>query len=241
MVAIQDGNPRAPRMAASFPVRFLRFIGRLARGDVKKTWDNCVYRVSEYYYERRFGVRTEGGQTLPELGITNGECGHYSPVPYRFLQKVFASLEVREGQDVFLDYGCGKGRALIMAARLPFREVIGVDVSPRMCVAAQENIGRAATRLRCTKVRIYPGDAADFAMPDEVSVIYFYNPFFGSILAAVLDRIEKSLRRRSRQITLIYFNDYEFARQVRDRGWVRKLREYPFRGYHSCGVYQCEL
>lgn len=128
-----------------------------------------------------------------------------------------------------------------MAARLPFREVIGLDLSARMCAAAQENIDRASARLRCPTIRIVQRNAAEFDVPDEVCIIYFYNPFLGSILAAVLDRIEQSLRRRGRKITVIYFNDYEFSRHARDRNWIKKLREFPFGGYHTCCIYQCQL
>lgn len=102
----QNSHSRVAPRATSLPARFVRLLGRMARGDIqsiKRTWENLANRASEYYYERKFAVHTEGELALSELGIAKGECVHYNPVPYRFLRKVFASLPVQAGEDVFLD------------------------------------------------------------------------------------------------------------------------------------------
>src|ERR1700719_3166712 len=40
----------------------------------------------------------------------------------------------------FVDIGAGKGRALLLAAELPFRKVIGVELSEELARIAQKNI-----------------------------------------------------------------------------------------------------
>jgi hypothetical protein len=42
-------------------------------------------------------------------------------------------------QTIFMDLGCGKGRALIVASEWPFRQILGVELSPRLARAAQKN------------------------------------------------------------------------------------------------------
>lgn len=49
-------------------------------------------------------------------------------------------LDIRGAAEVFLDYGSGKGRALIMAAQYPFRRILGVEFSPQLSLIASQNI-----------------------------------------------------------------------------------------------------
>ncbi len=51
-------------------------------------------------------------------------------------------------QDTFLDYGSGKGRALLAAARFPFGRVIGVELNEGECEIARSNARIAVPRLR---------------------------------------------------------------------------------------------
>jgi cyclopropane fatty-acyl-phospholipid synthase-like methyltransferase len=52
---------------------------------------------------------------------------------YRSFRRVMRHIGVRE-QDVFLDYGSGLGRVLLMAAQYPFRRVLGVELSAAVSV-----------------------------------------------------------------------------------------------------------
>src|SRR5215472_14564615 len=40
----------------------------------------------------------------------------------------------------FLDLGCGKGRALLLASEFNFREVIGVELNPELAATALRNV-----------------------------------------------------------------------------------------------------
>ncbi len=42
----------------------------------------------------------------------------------------------------FVDIGAGKGRALLVAAESPFREVVGVELNPELAAVAERNIAR---------------------------------------------------------------------------------------------------
>jgi hypothetical protein len=100
-------------------------------------------------FDRDHGVSTRltGGTVLPlEGGIgdpTSLENGHgYKPTDalvmrniLRFIESQFSVSELS-----FVDLGCGRGRALLMASELPFREVIGVELDPAHCVVARQNV-----------------------------------------------------------------------------------------------------
>ena len=40
----------------------------------------------------------------------------------------------------FVDVGAGKGRAMLVASELPFRQVIGIELNPAMAAIAQRNL-----------------------------------------------------------------------------------------------------
>jgi hypothetical protein len=59
-------------------------------------------------------------------------------------------------------------------------------------------------KLRCRDAQLLVADAAEFAIPDDVTVIYLYNPFRGPVFASALDRIVESLERAPRALRIIY-------------------------------------
>jgi len=111
-------------------------------------------------------------------------------------------VELRKHKDIFLDYGSGMGRVLIMAAAYPFRKVIGVELSGKLNKVAFENIKRVKKKLKCKDIEIVEADATTYRVPTEVTVIYFYNPFTGAILQQVVDNIHKSLVEAPRKLTI---------------------------------------
>ena len=98
-------------------------------------------RVSDNFDEK-YGVSTvqTSGSTEP-LDPTIGDSasidnGHgYEPTQERVMRHIleYVQAELDPSQLTFLDLGCGKGRAVLMASELPFREVLGVDLSPELC------------------------------------------------------------------------------------------------------------
>src|SRR6185295_14589464 len=90
---------------------------------------------------------------------------------------------------VFLDYGAGMGRAMILAATYPFRRVLGVDIVPELTAIARENFERCRAKLRCQDLVITTSDATQYQIPSDVTVIYIANAFNGGVLATVLRNI----------------------------------------------------
>ena len=105
--------------------------------------------------------------------------------------------------DVFLDYGSGLGRAILMAARHQLKRVLGVEFLFPLVKAARENLARARHRLR-SPVELVAADAAQFIVPDDVTVAYLFNPFVGKVMEAVQEQLKVSLERRPRPLRLLY-------------------------------------
>ena len=94
----------------------------------------------------------------------------------------------------FLDIGSGKGRALLVASELGFREVVGVEINADLARTAMMNIelwraSHAAAAPALSPTRVVQGDATEVALSDGPALLYLYNPFRAPVLRALLSRI----------------------------------------------------
>lgn len=189
-----------------------------------------AHRLNERYFEHRFGITTAHCISLKEFGIENGEFIEYDPVPYRTLMALMNKVGRQAMEGSFLDYGCGMGRAIIVGATYPFRRVIGVEIVPELAKTAQENIRRTHRKLRCRDIAIATADVASYDVPEDVTLIHFFNSCRGRTLARMIEQIERSYAKRPRQLTVLAGNSNEFDRSVRASGILRKSWEHSF--YH---------
>jgi SAM-dependent methyltransferase len=132
----------------------------------------------------------------------------YKPTPWTTLARALSPREVRP-DDVFVDFGAGKGRVVFLAARYPFKRVVGVEVSAVLSAVARDNVERSRARLRCREVEIVTSDVLDYAIPDDMSVAFFFNPFRGHVFATVVERLLASVDIHPRRLRLIYRNPAE--------------------------------
>jgi SAM-dependent methyltransferase len=177
------------------------------------------------YYLRRIGKRGEpdpSGRSLDDaLGVETTEireigsldidsrnaaqAGRYQPSGVDLVRQILHGCGITYSNFVFVDFGCGKGRVMLLAAEFPFRRIVGVEFSPELYEIAQKNIAACFGQIKgCRDLHACLGDAADFEPPDDPLVCYFYNPFGETVLRDVVGNIERSLRKISRQVLIIY-------------------------------------
>lgn len=106
---------------------------------------------------------------------------------------------------VFIDFGCGKGRALMQASRLPFKEIIGVELSATLSAVANRNLALFHDESqKCHKIRSVCMDVIDFPLPEENILLYLFNPFDGQVMEGVVAKMEDFVRRTSRSVYVLY-------------------------------------
>ncbi len=122
----------------------------------------------------------------------------------------------------FVDLGCGKGRALLLASRYPFRKILGVELDPSLAAVAQANLlaFRAPWQV-CRSLAALHGDATAFDLPPTPILLYLYHPFLAPALKRVLRRLERSLRQHPRELWLVYINP-EAAHVLRGFPFLRE-------------------
>ena len=102
----------------------------------------------------------------------------------------------------FVDIGCGKGRALIVAAQFHFARLIGVDLAAELCEIAVQNL--ALVPAAAGRVSVLNVDAITLVYPETPLVIFLYDPFYAPILRKVLANLERQLRRSPRETYILY-------------------------------------
>ena len=172
--------------------------------------------------EQRRGIETAQRVDLGAVGLAAPGRIDYEPSPALALRRGLRGREIRP-DDVFLDLGCGKGRVLVGAVQLPFARVIGVELVPELVGQARENL--AQVEHKSGGAEVVCADVLEYEIPDDVTIIYLYNPFRGEIFRGVMERIVASLDRAPRQLTLIYRSPFEHEK-VLASGRFTVARDY---------------
>ncbi|MGA7375855.1 MAG: class I SAM-dependent methyltransferase [Candidatus Sulfotelmatobacter sp.] len=167
------------------------------------------YGDAEYDWEYRVNTSSAGvGWRDRLLGFFHSP---YQPTESALFHEMIGAVSARAGFDfrefIFLDLGSGKGRTLLMASDYPFRRIVGVELFPALNDAAQNNICKyRSASQKCFALESICGDAAEFAFPDEPTVLFLFNPFPESGLRNVIANLEQSLREHPRRVYVLYHN-----------------------------------
>jgi hypothetical protein len=199
-----------------------------------------VRRAQWRWREWRSEIRTEAIIEMDELGIDNSEAGEYQPTDYTDFPKIMRALALEPSEHVFVDYGAGMGRVMILAAAFPFRRVIGIEHSDVLAKIARDNIQKCHDKLECRAIEIVNEDAASYALPEEASVFYFNNPFRGRSLEKVLVKIHSLGAGAMRPVFLVCNlpSRSQFEEQLRRHDWL-ELKEYlPLNDFRHCLIFR---
>lgn len=156
--------------------------------------------------EKKYRLRTTGIiKTNPKQAnsINAAHAHHYMPSNYILLEDVFQFRNQYAHNHTLLDLGCGKGRALFVAARFGFQHLMGVELFDGYCRYIQNEVKKNEERYTA-QFSIYCSDAALFHIPPFVETIFLYNPFTEQVMIPVLQNIQQSLLQQPRQLFLIY-------------------------------------
>jgi SAM-dependent methyltransferase len=217
-----------------------RFWHRLRRKE-HSTWPRMEQGQYRSYravhpFDERFGVDTSGLMyDLPSGHSHDAYNNGYFAVAPSVFHAVVQALVDRLGLDLrrfsFVDVGSGKGRALLLASDLPFREVIGTELSPDLDRIARSNIARykkqtsrAGPRPAITSIH---GDAAAFSWPAGPLIVYMWNAFERPVMEQVFRNLEESLGVEPRELYLIYMHP-ELESTLFSLPWLNPLWREEF-------------
>jgi SAM-dependent methyltransferase len=168
-------------------------------------------------FDLKYGTDTSGYLSPEELvtGQQNDafNYGYSAIAPSVFREAVrrwretSVSASGRVEAYTFVDVGCGKGRALLLAAEIPFRKIIGVELNAGLARIAEQNVLRWSRTARSkAKIRVIQQDALKFRWPRPPLLIYLYNPFECSIVGKMAEKLATIANSGSGAIDLLYMN-----------------------------------
>ena len=240
----QPSSDGGTRTTSTRPTVFSRL--RYVPVNIKR-WGlaNCAKlyldRIQEIVRERRLGIETKATVTSQDLGY-GPEFNQYEPIHYRCMDIMFEHLKPDFEQEVFIDFGSGKGRAVIVAGTYPFRKVIGLELSPELCDVARKNIQKAKKSLKCTEIEIVRTDATQYEIPKDVTLILLYNPFTGDVLSATGEKILQFLQRTDRsKVRIVYAHLSEQPNMLSNWKWLKKIADMPMPETQEYDERQCQL
>jgi len=151
------------------------------------------FSTQNIYDLTRTGEHQENGTALVSTSID-------------FLAQLIEDFERLIGKplpkDLFVDFGSGKGAAVIHAKKLGFKKSIGVEFAKELHECAVKNI----EALGLTDVESLYEDATNYKLPNDISLIYFFNPFDEVVMQKVMQNIMSQKSEFKNDVYIIYGN-----------------------------------
>ena len=151
------------------------------------------FSTQNIYELTRIGKHTEHGTALVSTS---------KDFLSRLIYDLEDTLEKPLKKSLFIDYGSGKGAAIIHAKELGFHRTIGVEFAKELHETAQKNI----QKLKLENVDSFYADATTYLAPLDVSVIYLFNPFDEVVMKKVIANIMMQKESFENDVYLIYGN-----------------------------------
>ena len=185
-------------------------------------------------FDEEFGVRTSGLVAGRHLKSGHQHDRHATAY-YGVAPSVFRAL-IRRWQRSrptapieefsFIDVGAGMGRAVLLAAELPFRQVVGVELNPTLVRIARRNLAlwRTSGRARA-RMKLICGDAVEFRLPQGPCLAFLFNPFGAPVMRRLLAAWKKSLSKalagQTGQLDILYVNNEQEHMLHQQAGFIR--------------------
>jgi SAM-dependent methyltransferase len=165
------------------------------------TLRHLVWRLREEFYPEKHpyddltGCDTSGMVYRHRISADSEDYQAIDPEIFRV-----ALAHVREdfSRFTFVDLGCGKGRALLLAEEYNFRRIVGVEISARLARIAEAN----AARVGSVRISVVQADARHCKFPPQPLVVFLFNPFS----AEALQSVTKRLALHTSDLYVVYIN-----------------------------------
>ena len=158
--------------------------------------------------EKKYHINTIELNDLRKVSL-KGDIVHaekYQGANYYLLEKVFEYLRGLDANRNILDFGCGKGRVLAVAAFYGFSELTGIDFAKELCEEARRNIAPIQQRFPEKIFNIIHANATGHKIENDTNVFFFFNPFDETVMLAVAKNILQSLKENPREVYVVYLN-----------------------------------
>jgi SAM-dependent methyltransferase len=197
----------------------------------------CRILFDEIRGERKYGLDTTGVLVIRKQKLQSANAIHsneYMPASYVLVEDALEVINKFEHNRSFLDIGCGKGRALFVAARYGFTSIAGIEFYEPYCDFLKKQVEKQKGRYPGATISVHCADAEGFMIPDTLQTIFFYNPFNEQVMEKVIAHIRESYQRRPRNLYVIYLSPVYKSRFI-EAGFREVYHDMRF-GYLESSV-----
>ena len=175
---------------------------------------HAAQHAQDIAFDAAHGVDTSG-RLYPELDEALGKNRFYGnfylAIQAEEFREAMARIPITHRDYVFIDYGSGKGRALLLAVEWGFNRIIGIEYSAALHTVALQNAAHyTQAQQHSIPFELHCMDAVEYALYPLPTVVFMHNPFGEPVVAQVLLAIRQSLITQPRDLWIMYH--YPLAR-----------------------------
>ncbi|MDE3184017.1 MAG: class I SAM-dependent methyltransferase [Bacteroidota bacterium] len=202
---------------------------------IARNWNIKLAAFTVYHEikgERKYHLDTVKIDRLHHEKIESANITHasiYQASSYYLVEKAYKYLEDEKVNYGLVDFGCGKGRVLILAAYYGFKKITGIDFSRNLVLEAEANIEKVSQFFPNTVFNVICDDAVNYKIEKDKNCFFFFNPFDEVIMLKVIKNILSSLKEDPRKIYVVYINPLDkeiFLSAGFEEEWSFKKMEY---------------
>jgi SAM-dependent methyltransferase len=179
---------------------------------IAKNWNVKLAAFTVYHEikgEKKYQIDTIRIDNLQHQKIKSNNLKHasiYQGTNYFIIEKAFEFLNNENANPNIVDFGCGKGRVLIVAAFYGFKKITGIDFAESLCREAELNIEKIKRLFPKTDFEIVCDDAVNYSIENDSNVFFFFNPFDEVVMLQIVKNILSSFKKTERKIYIVYVN-----------------------------------
>jgi len=181
-------------------------------------------------YDEFLGICTEVNKSDDHSG--RKIFFEYGPTDYQMLETLFSKYPF-EFEDHFVDFGCGKGRVIIMAAYHGCKHVTGYELDTNRYGKLVENVDNFRKKFdNESTFSISNINVEKVQLDDDSNKFWFFEPFHLKVYIRVLNEIQASLQRCIRNVSLFLYHPLESTvKYIDSLNYFEKLESSEFHNF----------
>ncbi len=198
-----------------------------------------VRKIKLARVEKMTGADFGGRLYQEELGFDSSEGNDYTPSP-DWLNAICKNRITKE--DSILDLGCGKGYAMYLMSRHPFKKIYGIEISSKLCTIANDNFKKIDN---CDRFEVWNLDATQLRARDDiyrkicdVKYIYIFNSFPLEVTKKVVGELEEMCRKDRWDGIIWYAQPSPECLDIMTKSDCFRLQKRHFKSGVTGGVYE---
>lgn len=161
--------------------------------------------IGDITFDWFHGTDTYKGLDVRKVNANLNNAEHvtiYGPTRSKPFMSLLKKLNLNKSS-VFIDFGSGKGRVLMLVQKYGIKKAIGVELSPELCEIAKSNLQKVAPNF---DYQIIQSDMMKYKVTTG-DIFYFYDPCSKEVMKSCCQNILDYIQAKKKKITIIYHSN----------------------------------